>query len=101
MKILFLTHYYPPEGNAPASRVSALAERWAAAGHEVTVLTGVPNVPDGVIYSGYRNRWKQIEVINGVRVVRVWTFIAPNKGTVRRIANFIATCFPPLGMVCG
>lgn len=90
MKILFLTHYYPPEGNAPASRVSALAERWAAAGHEVTVLTGVPNVPDGVIYSGYRNRWKQIEVINGVRVVRVWTFIAPNKGTVRRIANFIS-----------
>ncbi len=93
MKILFLTHYYPPEGNAPASRVSALAERWAAAGHEVTVLTGVPNVPDGVIYSGYRNRWKQIEVINGVRVVRVWTFIAPNKGTVRRIANFISYMF--------
>ncbi len=93
MKILFLSHYYFPEGNAPASRVSALAERWVADGHEVTVLTGVPNVPDGIVYPGYRNRWKQIEIINGVRVVRVWTFIAANKGTIRRIANFVSYMF--------
>ena len=90
MKILFLTHYYTPEGNAPASRVSALAERWAASGHDVTVLTGVPNVPDGVIYPGYRNRWTQRETINGVKVLRVWTYIAPNKGTVRRIVNYLS-----------
>ncbi len=90
MKILFLTHYYTPEGNAPASRVSALAERWVQSGHEVTVLTGFPNVPDGVVYPGYRNRWKQTEVINGVKVLRVWTYIAPNKGTVRRIANYLS-----------
>lgn len=93
MKILFLTHYYPPEGNAPASRVSALAERWAEEGHEVTVLTGVPNVPDGVVYPGYRNRRKQTEIINGVNVVRVWTYIAPNKGTIRRIANYVSYMF--------
>lgn len=90
MKILFLTHYYTPEGNAPASRVSALAERWAADGHEVTVLTCAPNVPDGVVYPGYRNRWKQTEMLNGVKVVRIWTYIAPNKGTVRRIANYVS-----------
>ena len=90
MKILFLSHYYTPEGNAPASRVSALAERWAAAGHDVTVLTCAPNVPDGVVYPGYRNRWTQREVINGVKVLRVWTYIAPNKGTVRRIANYLS-----------
>ena len=60
MRILFLTHYYPPEGNAPATRVAALARRWADAGHDVTVITGVPNVPDGVVYPGYRNRlWPQ------------------------------------------
>lgn len=93
MKILFLTHYYPPEGNAPASRVSALAERWAAIGHDVTVLTGAPNVPDGVVYPGYRNRWKQTENINGVKVVRVWTYIAPNRGTIRRIANYVSFMF--------
>lgn len=93
MKILFMTHYYTPEGNAPASRVSALAERWAASGHEVTVLTCAPNVPDGVVYPGYRNRWKQTEVLNGVKVVRVWTYIAPNKGMVRRIANYVSYMF--------
>lgn len=90
MKILFLTHYYTPEGNAPASRVSALAERWAMDGHEVTVLTCAPNVPDGVVYPGYRNRWKQTEMLNGVKVIRIWTHIAPNKGTVRRIANYVS-----------
>jgi hypothetical protein len=91
MKIHFLTHYYPPEGNAPATRVHALAKRWAAAGHEVTVVTGVPNVPAGVVYPGFRNRlWPQVAIRDGVRVVRVWTFIARNKGTVRRIANYLS-----------
>ena len=45
VKILFISHYYLPEGNAPATRVGALARRWVAAGHEVTV---VPNIPNGV-----------------------------------------------------
>jgi len=91
MKILFLTHYYPPEGNAPATRVGALARRWVKAGHEVTVVTGAPNVPDGVVYSGFKNRvLPQEEVIDGVRVIRVWTMIAANKGTARRIANYLS-----------
>lgn len=99
MRILFLTHYYTPEGNAPATRVSALAERWVKAGHDVTVLTGFPNVPDGVVYEGYRNRWKQVEEINGVRVVRVWTFLAPNKGTARRILNYLS--YMVRAVLCG
>ena len=90
MTILFLTHYYTPEGNAPATRVSALAERWVKAGHEVTVVTSAPNVPNGIVYEGYRNHWTFKETINGVKVVRVWTFIAPNKGTIRRITNYIS-----------
>ena len=90
MKILFLTHYYTPEGNAPASRVSALAERWAKDGHDLTILTCAPNVPNGIVYEGYKNKFSQTEVINGVKVVRVWTYIAPNKGTLRRIINFVS-----------
>ncbi|MBE6411883.1 MAG: glycosyltransferase family 4 protein [Opitutales bacterium] len=90
MKILFLTHYYTPEGNAPASRVSALAERWAKDGHDVTILTCAPNVPNGVVYEDYKNKFSQTEVINGVKVVRVWTYIAANKGTLRRIMNFVS-----------
>ena len=57
LRILFLTHYFHPEGNAPATRVAELSRRWVAAGHDVTVITGAPNVPDGVVYAGYRNRW--------------------------------------------
>ncbi|MDF3130414.1 glycosyltransferase family 4 protein [Kiritimatiellaeota bacterium B1221] len=90
MRILFLTHYFPPEGNAPASRTFDNCRRWVAAGHEVTVITCAPNVPSGVVYEGYRNRWRQEERIEGIRVIRVWTFIAPNKGAFRRILNYLS-----------
>src|SRR6185436_461198 len=90
MRIVFLSHYFHPEGNAPATRVTEMTRRWAAQGHDVTVITGVPNVPDGVVYEGYRNRWLQRESRDGVEVVRVWTYLAPNKGTARRIANYLS-----------
>lgn len=90
MRILFLSHYYPPEGNAPATRVSELARHWAAAGHEVTVITCAPNVPSGVVYEGYRNRLFQRETRDGVAVWRVWTWLAANRGTARRILNFLS-----------
>ncbi|MEA2011515.1 MAG: glycosyltransferase family 4 protein [Verrucomicrobiota bacterium] len=90
MNILFLSHYFPPEGNAPATRVHSMCRRWVEAGHKVTVITSAPNVPDGVVYDGYSNKLRQVEEIDGIRVVRVWTSIAPNKGTVRRIANYIS-----------
>lgn len=90
MKILFLTHYFPPEGNAPASRTYDNCKRWVAAGHDVTVLTCAPNVPNGQVYEGYSNKLKQEEWIDGIRVVRVWTFIAPNKGAIRRILNYVS-----------
>ncbi len=79
MRILFLTHYFHPEGNAPATRVHELTRRWAGQGHQVTVITGVPNVPDGVVYPGYRNRWLQREDVGGVNTVRVWTWSAPTR----------------------
>lgn len=93
MKILFLTHYYLPEGNAPASRVSALAKRWVAAGHEVTVVTSAPNVPNGIVYEGYANKWTSEEWMDGVRVIRIWTYIAPNKGTGKRVLNYLSYMF--------
>jgi glycosyltransferase involved in cell wall biosynthesis len=90
MHILFISHYFPPEGNAPASRAYEMCRRWVRAGHAVTVITGVPNVPSGVPYPGYRNRLSQRETINGIDVLRVWTYLAPNKGTVRRILNYVS-----------
>jgi len=90
MRILFLTHYFAPEGNAPANRVYEMTRRWVRAGHEVTVLTCAPNVPAGVVYDGYRNRWFQRESIEGVDTCRVWTYLAANRGTVRRIGNYLS-----------
>ncbi len=91
MRILFLSHYFPPEVNAPAGRTYEHAVRWAKAGHEVTAVTCVPNCPDGVVYPGYRNRFRrQVEMCDGIRVVRVWTYVAPNAGTVRRILNYLS-----------
>jgi glycosyltransferase involved in cell wall biosynthesis len=88
--ILFLSHYFVPENNAPAARVHGMAREWARLGHRVTVLTGAPNVPAGVVYEGYRNRLYQEEWIDGIRTARVWTYLAANRGRVRRGLNFLS-----------
>lgn len=90
MHILFLTHYYPPEVNAPAIRVSDLAREWKKAGHEVTVVTCAPNHPYGKLYPPYRNRLFQRENVNGVEVIRIWTYLAPNEGFFHRILNYVS-----------
>lgn len=99
MRICFLTHYFPPEGNAPASRTYEMAKRWVAQGHQVTVITCAPNVPDGKVYGGYQNRVHQVEDVDGIEVHRVWTHIAPNKGTIRRSINFFTYMFSAI--ICG
>lgn len=87
MRLRILTHYFPPEVGAPQMRLSALADGLARAGHEVTVHTGFPNYPDGVIKPPYRNRPLRIEQVDGVRVMRSWVYPAPNRGFGRRLAN--------------
>jgi len=89
MRVLFFTHYFPPEGNAPASRTYEMCRRWVRAGHEVTVITCAPNAPNGILYEGYRNRLIQSELIGGIRTRRVWTYLAANKGTFLRILNYL------------
>lgn len=88
MRILFLTHYFPPEVNAPASRTFEHCREWAQKGHEVHVITCVPNHPAGRIYPGFRNRWLQHEETAGIHVHRVLTVPAANAGFVARSANY-------------
>ncbi len=90
MKILFLTHYFYPEGNAPATRTYEHCKCWVKAGHDVTVVTCAPNCPSGVVYDGYKNRLYFKETVDGITVVRLWTFLASNKGFFRRILNYIS-----------
>jgi len=90
MKILFLTDNFPPEVNAPASRTFEHCRRWVELGHEVTVVTCAPNFPQGKVFDGYRNRLWQTEQMDGIRVVRVWSFITANEGFVRRILDYLS-----------
>ena len=70
MRVLFLTHYFPPEVGAPQTRIFELARRLRAAGDEVTVVTGFPNYPTGVVPDAYRGRTAMEEWMDGVRVLR-------------------------------
>ena len=88
MRILFLSHYFPPEVNAPASRTYEHCRAWVQAGHEALVLTNVPNHPAGKIYPGYRNRLVQRHEVAGISVYRLLTFLAPNRGVLRRGLNY-------------
>ena len=90
LHILFLSDNFFPEVNAPASRTHDHAKEWIKAGHNVTVITCVPNFPKGQVFDGYRNKIWQEEIIDGIRVVRVWSYIAANEGFSKRILDFLS-----------
>ncbi len=90
MTILFLSDNFPPEYNAPASRTYEHCLEWVKAGHSVTVITCFPNFPKGSVFPGYTNKLYQKEIMDGITVIRVWSFITPNKGTLKRTLDYIS-----------
>ena len=88
MHILFFSDNFPPEVNAPASRTHEHCRQWVAAGDEVTVITCAPNFPKGRVFDGYRNKLWQHEVVDGIRVIRVWSYITANEGFVKRVLDY-------------
>ncbi len=93
MKVLFLTDNFPPEVNAPATRTYEHCFEWVKEGVDVTVITCAPNFPQGRVYDGYKNKLYQTEVIDGIKVIRVWSFISPNKGFMKRIVDYLSYAF--------
>jgi glycosyltransferase involved in cell wall biosynthesis len=93
MKILFITDNFPPETNAPATRTYEHCREWADKGVEVTILTCVPNFPQGKVYEGYKNRLYQIETIDGIKVIRIWSYITKNKGFIKRTLDYLSFGF--------
>jgi len=95
MKILYVSQYFPPEMGAPAARAAELSRHWAAGGYEVTVLTGFPNHPTGVVRPEYRDKFKRLvfrEKVDGVSVVRTWLFPFPNRKAHERMLNYSSFC---------
>ncbi len=90
MHILFLSDNFPPEVNAPASRTFEHCREWVRAGHRVTVITCAPNFPKGKVFPGYRNKLWQQEEMDGIRVIRVWSYITANEGFLKRILDYIS-----------
>ncbi len=90
MRTLIVSHYFPPEIGAPQARLSDLARMWADHGDDVTVLTGMPSHPTGVIPPRYRGRHRCVEHQDGYRIVRVWLYATPNKGFVRRTLGHLS-----------
>lgn len=95
MKILYVSQYFPPEMGAPAARADELARHWVRMGHDVTVLTGFPNHPTGVVPVEWRSRLHRLlykETVDGVRVVRTWLWPLPNRKAHERIRNYASFC---------
>jgi len=90
LHILFLSDNFPPEVNAPASRTYEHCREWVKSGATVTVITCAPNFPQGKVFDGFKNKLWQSEWIDGIRVIRVWSFITANEGFLRRIFDYIS-----------
>lgn len=84
MRISLICHYYPPEIGAPQARLSEMAREWVQRGHDVTVLTGFPNHPTGIIPPEYRGKIFMDEAVNGIRVWRHWLYATPNEGFFKK-----------------
>lgn len=93
MKILFLTDNFPPEVNAPANRTYEHCVEWVKKGADITVITCTPNFPKGKVFEGYKNKLYQKEIIDGITVIRVWSYIAANQGFLRRIIDYTSYAF--------
>jgi glycosyltransferase involved in cell wall biosynthesis len=90
MNITVCSHYFVPEIGAPSARIYDLSREWIAAGHRVQVVTCFPNHPHGAIYPPYRQSACLHETIDGIDVVRLWTYVTPNKGIVKRTLGHLS-----------
>ena len=72
MRVAILTPYFPPEMGAPPARLYEIAVRLKSYGHEMTVITAFPNRPHGKVYEGYRGKFRMVEDMDGIRVIRTW-----------------------------
>lgn len=89
MKIGILTQYYPPEIGAPQARLSHLAKKLAERGHEVYVLTALPNYPVGRIYFGYGHLF-HYEKQEGITIMRTWIYPTKRVEVIRRLIQYLS-----------
>ncbi|MBL8166212.1 MAG: glycosyltransferase family 4 protein [Anaerolineae bacterium] len=90
MRILLVTNYFEPDQGAASIILTRLAKRLHARGHEVTVLTSLPNYPYGRVLDGYRGKFAVVEERDGVRVVQTWLWATPSPRISRKFISQIS-----------
>jgi len=90
VKILVVTDRFVPEVTAPSVRIMDHARVWLELGHEVTVVTCAPNVPRGIVFDGYENRLYQEEWLEGIRTIRVGSYMTANEGFLKRSLDYLS-----------
>lgn len=88
MKVQILTQYYSPESVGAAVWIRNLAADLVKKGHDVTLLTGFPNYPDGVIQPHYRHKLFLKETVDGIPVIRSYIYASPAKTFIKKLLNF-------------
>jgi len=89
MNFLLLTLYFPPEIGAAPTRLEAMTRELTKLGHNVEVVTGMPNYPQGRIFSGYRGSFYRREVRDRVVIHRVWLYPTVGRG-LGRLLNYLS-----------
>ena len=92
-RILLITQWFDPE---PTFKGILFAKELVSRGFEVEVITGFPNYPGGTLYDGYRVKFIQKEVIDGVLVTRVPLFPSHDKSKLGRVFNYLSFAFSSL-----
>lgn len=96
MRFLILTQYFPPEVGAPQVRLLAMAKALQRRGHEVQVVTAMPNYPRGVVFPAYKGRWSFREEVDGVPVTRTWIYPSTGSRVVKRLLSYWSFTFSAL-----
>lgn len=89
MRVILLTQYFPPETGAAQNRLFALAKAFRKRGHQITVLTSLPNYPTGRIFEDYRYHYKYREKIEGIEILRSWLYVHPSRGTIPTVLSYL------------
>lgn len=90
MKIVLLSQYYRPEMGAPQSRLFEMLRGLKRLGAEVSVVTAMPNYPEGRIFEPYRGRFVQREERDGLDLIRYWLYASNSKRTFPRILSMLS-----------
>ena len=102
MNIWLICQFYKPEPGAPSARLSGFANFWKKMGNDVTVLTAIPNHPNGVIPEEYQGKPAFFEEeIEGVRVSRHWLYVTANEGFLKKTLSHLSFAFSLLKNLFG